>query len=191
MSISYYYFGNDSLKRIHVGEGRGAWERWGLMDHEGPTIRPSLLGYSSDRRTYLPRDFLELLYGRFAAENPSGATLVRDEGYMPIALKRYSEEELEELAEKKEALVIVNEWEPGYPLLRPYLPELYEPGAVERLAKDPWLDADLLWDAERLGSANGGIAPDLWVDRSARWSPEWRAYCDRLESRRQGNHAAI
>lgn len=184
MSISYYYFGHDCLNMILVGDGRGAWRRWGLMDHEGPLIRLDFLGHPARRLSYLPLDLLELLYERFRQANPSGVSLVADYDYMPIALLRHSEEELDALYEQRKALVDItldDEWN-GYPHMRPYLPELYDPATIERLANDPWLDYGLLSRAEHLGPEKGGIRPDLWVDRSARWSPEWRAYCDKLKA---------
>lgn len=171
------------MNMIHVGEGRGAWRSWGLMDHEGPRLRLKALGSSIDRRVFLPNDLLVLLYRRFAEANPSGTSLVSDEEYLSIALQSHSSEEIERLAEERKALQNIDLWEPSspnYPLLRPYLPEIFEPQTLEVLADDPFLDSELLGIAEILGEEGGGIRPDLWVDRAARWSPEWRDFCDRF-----------
>lgn len=182
MSISYEYFGVDTLTSILVGDGRGAWRRWSLMDHEGPMFDLQYLGYGKSKVVYLPPAMLATLYDRFKSANPGGVDLHSDcsEGEA-IALKRFREEELDLLFDQRKVLLSIN-GEPlaGYPHMRPYLPELFERETMELLASDPWLDAGLLRHAERLGAAGGGIPPDLWVDRSSRWSPEWRAYCDRL-----------
>lgn len=184
MSVSYYYFGVDTLNSILVcNGGRGAWRRWSLMDHEGPYFRLEYLGYSRKRCVYLPPDLLRLLYQRFAAANPSGAHLHSsfEEGEA-IALERYGEERLDDLYDQKKVLFNIDLEldDEGYPRMRPYLPELFEPAVIERLANDPWLDLELFNKAQALGVEKGGISPNLWVDRSARWSPEWREYCDKL-----------
>lgn len=154
------------------------------MDHEGPYFRLDYLGYPQKRYAYLPPDLLRLLYERFAAANPSGAHLHSDfsEGEA-IALERYSEEQLDELFDQKKVLfnIDLEQGDEGYPHMRPYLPELFEPAVINRLANDPWLDLELFQKAQALGAEKGGIAPNLWVNRSARWSPEWRKYCDGLK----------
>jgi hypothetical protein len=182
VSRSYYYFGHDTLNMILVGDGRATWMNWGLMDHEGPIIHLDYLGYPEKRYAYLPEDLLSLLYERFLADNPAGASLVLDEQYLPIALTRRSREELDALCEEKKALQVINlqQNEEGYPQLRKYLPELFEPATLERLANDPWLDYLALRRAENLGVDKGGIPSNLRVERASRWSQEWRTYCDRL-----------
>jgi len=182
VSRSYYYFGHDTLNMILVGDGRATWMNWGLMDHEGPIIHLDYLGYPEKRYAYLPEDLLSLLYERFLADNPAGASLVLDEQYLSIALTRRPREELDALCEEKKALQVINlqQNEEGYPQLRKYLPELFEPATLERLAKDPWLDYLALRRAENIGAEKGGIPSNLRVDRASRWSPEWRAYCNRL-----------
>lgn len=184
MSFSYFYFGCDTLTSILVcNGGRGAWRRWSLMDHEGPFFRLEYLGYPKKRCVYLPRDLLEMLYERFAAANPSGAFLHSDfsEGE-DVALERYGEEKVDELYNQRKILFSVDMdlYGEGYPHMRQYLPELFDRAVIERLASDPWLDFDLFAKAQSLGVEKGGIPPNLWVDRAARWSPEWREYCDRL-----------
>jgi len=153
------------------------------MDHTGPLFRLQDLGYPGERYVYLPSDLLELLYARFRAANPSGVTLTTDDSVELMILRdRYTEDEMLEMDEQGRAFFRIDveaHWE-GYPHVRPYLSELYEPTTTERLANDPWLDYQLLERAEFLGPNRGGIRPDLWVDRSARWSPEWRAFCDKL-----------
>jgi len=186
MSNSYLYCGHDTLTDIWVGEGRSAWARWGLSDHIGPFFRLDYLGYPTSRHAYLPPDLLELLYERFRQANPSGVTLSVNDLF-EAGLRgqgRYTEREMDDLYDRREALFSVNveKAEEGYPYVRPYLPELFEPATVQRLASDPWLDMSLLRRAELLGPDRDGIPHDLWVDRSARWSPEWRAFCDKLTS---------
>lgn len=180
MSRSFYYFGHDTLNMILVGEGRATRMNWGLMDHEGPIIHLDYIGYPEKRYAYLPEDLLSLLYERFLADNPGGASLVLDEQYLPIALAHRSREELDALCAENKALLVLNmqQNEEGYPLLRKYLPELFEATTLERLANDPWLDYLALRRAENLGLDKGGISPGLSVERASRWSPEWRAYCD-------------
>lgn len=191
MSRSYYYFGHDTLNMILVGEGRATRMNWGLMDHEGPIIHLDYLGYPEKRYAYLPADLLALLYERFLADNPGGASLVLDEQYLPIALTHHSREELDGLYKEGKALLVINmqQNEEGYPLLKKYLPELFEPATLERLANDPWLDYLALRRAENLGADKGGISASLHADRASRWSPEWRAHCDgRLPMRGTGAH---
>ena len=186
MSINHDYFGHDTLTEIGVGRGRRAWRRWSLMDHTGPFFHLNNLGYPTKRTVYLPIDLLELLYSRFRAANPSGVTLTDDDESLEVALvgSRYTEKEREDMYDRREAFfrIDIEKSSEGYPYVRPYLPELYEPTTIERLANDPWLDYQLLERAEFLGPDRGGICHDLWVDRSARWSPEWRAFCDKLTS---------
>jgi hypothetical protein len=68
----------------------------------------------------------------------------------------------------------------GYPFLRPFLPEIFESEMVRRMEADPWLDVKLLGKA----TAEGQVPERR--DYHPRWSPEWRAYCDReMERRRQ------
>ncbi|WP_395351207.1 hypothetical protein [Variovorax sp. UC122_21] len=186
MSNSYYYWGHDTLTKIHVGSGRIAWVRWGLMDHAGPFFHFDSSKASTSRYAYLPPDLLELLYGRFRMDNPSGTTSsvndlfeagLREQG-------RFTEQEMDEMYDRREALfsIDVEKSDEGYPHVHPYLPELFEPATVRRLTSDPWLDMSLLQRAEFLGPDRGGIRHDLWVDGSARWSVEWRAFCDQLTS---------
>ncbi|WP_395351206.1 hypothetical protein [Variovorax sp. UC122_21] len=183
MSVNHDYFGHDTLTAIGVGRGRRAWRRWGLMDHTGPFFTLHDLGYPFQRYTYLPLSLMELLYERFRVANPSGVTLTDDDMFeKTVAGDRYSEQKMSDMYDRREAFfrIDVEESWKGYPYVRPYLPELHEPDTVERLANDPWLDLQLLEWAEFLGPDRGGIPHDLWVDRSARWSPEWRVFCDRL-----------
>lgn len=137
----------------------------------------------------LPPSLLTLLYERFAAANPSGTVKLScyEEGE-DIALERFSAEELDRMYDEGTAMVSINQHHDtrGYALLKPYLPELNDPAVIERLAADPWLDDALLWRAQQLGVYGGGIPKDLWRDRSARWSPESRAFCDKRLAAGQG-----
>ena len=76
MSIDYTYFGLDTLNNINVGDGRGAWRQWDLLDHEGPIIDLEHLGYPERHRSYLPKSLLIALYERFKEDNPSGVKLL-------------------------------------------------------------------------------------------------------------------
>lgn len=182
MSIAYYLYGYDCMNKILIGDGRGAWSNWGLMDHEGPVINLSYLGYGQRKHVYLPPDLLELLYSRFCQANPSGTSLIMGDADDVIALQSHTAGELDKLYESGQALMIINidKNDEGYPLLRPYLPELFEAETIQRLADDPWLDRALLGQAELDNIENGGIPGNLWVTKSARWSPEWREYCNHL-----------
>ncbi|MBV8658816.1 MAG: hypothetical protein JO142_13410 [Burkholderiales bacterium] len=63
----------------------------------------------------------------------------------------------------------------GLPLLRKYLPEIYDGQILQAMANDPWLDRDLLGDAIRSGHFST-IYEDRWSTHP-RWLPEWRSYC--------------
>lgn len=106
---------------------------------------------------------LELLYKRFRQANPSGVKLSVNDLFDASLRGRYTEQEIEDMYDRREALfsVDVEESEEGYPYVRPYLPELLEPATLQRLASDPWLDMTLLERAEFLGPDRGGIRPDL------------------------------
>jgi len=67
----------------------------------------------------------------------------------------------------------------GHPQLRAYLPEIFEPEAVRQMRADPWVDSWLLAEAIK-----NGYVPDR-RDYHPRWSPEWRAYCDRVLAARR------
>lgn len=185
MSVSYYYFGHDTLTKILIGSGRSAWRAWNLGDHEGPIIYLGYLGGMAGRYAYLTKELLDLLYQRFQQANPSGATLFGGDLFEENFLSgKFSEKKQEEMYEKRIALFSINveDSEKMYPHLRPYLPELFAPSTIEGLARDPWLDPELLMRAQNLGLERGGIASNLWKDRSARWSPEWREFCQSLSS---------
>jgi hypothetical protein len=183
MSISYYYFGHDTLTKIRVGSGRSAWAKWNLWDHEGPIICLDYMGGAAGRYVYLTKELLGLLYQRFRQANPSGATLLGGDLFeVDFLSEKFSEKEQEEMYERRIALFSINveDSEKKYPHLRPYLPELFDPSVLEKLARDPWLDAELLIYSQNLGPERGGIASNLWKDRSARWSPEWCEFCQSL-----------
>lgn len=188
MSRSFYYFGHDNLDMILVGEGKATRMNWGLMDHEGPIIQLDYIGYPEKRYAYLPEDLLSLLYKRFLAENPGGASLVLDDQYLAIARAEHAQDELDALYGNGKALRVLNiqQAEEGYPLMKKYLPELFEAGVVERIAADPWLDYLALRRAENLGVDKGGIPASPLAERALRWSPQWREYCDDLRDNPRG-----
>ena len=93
--------------------------------------------------------------------------------YAPPGLTR---KELDKLQAERKIFVnlFLTDPEAGYPHARKYLPELFEPGMIDKMAADPWLNVRLLGEARKkriVATASGD---------AARWSPEWRAYCDRL-----------
>jgi hypothetical protein len=185
MGINYVYFALDDFTDISVGSGRGAWRHWGLMDHEGPIISLNELGYHSECRRYLPVSLLITLYERFKIAHPAGVKLGESNESWSTAEMLYGSEIVGRMYDERKMLISINveNFYEQYKYLTPYLPELLDPLIIERLANDPWLDPSLLGKAEALGAENGGISPNLWVDRAARWSPEWREYCDHLMKR--------
>jgi hypothetical protein len=142
----------------------------------GPTIWASYLGASSEKLLFLYPEHLRLLYDRFSKANPTGIALGPEFSFDKYAPTGLTEAELNKLEE--EGKIFVNIFfrndEQGYPYARKYLPELFAPGMIEKMAADPWIDARLLGRAQREGHV-----PPL-PGESARWCPEWRAYCDRL-----------
>jgi len=180
MSSDYKYYRLEDLYCIHIGSGRSAWQKWGVMDHEGPIIRLDYLGYPQKHYAYLPLSLLTALYQRFAQSSQSELRLGDFDDMDDIAIERYGDEQSMLLYDERKILATINHerGDEGYPLLTPYLPELLDPDIINRIAVDPWLDRRLLTEAEELGLGGGGIYDRLWRDRSARWSKEWRKYCD-------------
>lgn len=189
MSVSYYYYRMEDFNYILVGYGRSAWLSWGVMEHEGPIIRLDYLGYPKEHRSYLPYSLLSKLYERFAASSKTPLKLAKLDAEMDmLADERYGEEQANILYEDEKILVAINLIgdDEGYKYLTPYLPELLDAEIINRLAADPWLNNSLLSKAQALGVEGGGIPPNLWTNKSASWSKEWREYCDKLMARNPG-----
>jgi hypothetical protein len=169
--------GLNTLERISVDYGRGdAFDRlpWDLR--AGPTIWHSDMGGDSDKVLFLYPDHLKLLYDRFEKANPKGVALVAGDGFDAYAPPGHTIKELDKLEEERKIFVnlFMTDAALGYPHARKYLPELFEPGLIDQMAADPWLNVKLLGKAIKEGHV-----PDE-PGNSSRWSPEWRAYCDRL-----------
>ena len=167
-------FGIDTLETITIDDdGRRTPP---LETCGGPKIWLCDLGVSSEKLLYLYPEHLKLLYERFKAANPKGVILGPENSFDEYAPPGLSEAELNELEEEGRIFVDLfhSDSEQGYPHARKYLPELFEPGVIDKMAADPWLDAHLLGRAIREGAAPAELGD------SVRWSPEWRAYCDRL-----------
>lgn len=169
--------GLDTLERIGVDYGRGdAFDNLPFELRCGPKVSPYYLGKKSDKTLYLYPEHLKLLYDRFKAANPRGVILVAGDGFDDYAPPGYTEKELEKLEEDRKIFVslFLTDESLGYPHARKYLPEMFAPGMMEKMTADPWLDVDLLGKAIKEGAVPDGPGD------SSRWSPEWRAYCDRL-----------
>lgn len=179
---TFTLFGRDTLEMIDVSYGGAYRARWNLEQHPGPKLLPTaLLGVnrvSSDR--YLYPQHLELLYGRFYKANPGGVELADEDEIHARYVRAMGDEAIVRLMEARQMFVTLDNTDEdlGYPHLRPYLPEVFEPETVRRMEDDPWLDVRLLGEAMKAGHV-----PDR-RDYHPRWSPEWRVYCDRMRPAR-------
>lgn len=179
---SWNMLGLDTLELIGVDYGRGkSFENLPFEMRPGPKIWLCDLGIKSDKLLYLYPEHLNLLYERFKAANPKGVVFGPDDFEEDYAPAGYSKKELDKLEEDRKIFVnlFLTDENQGYPHARKYLPELFEPETLCKMAADPWLNVDLLGQAEK--EAKVPFAPG----ESSRWSPEWRAYCDRLLASRE------
>lgn len=170
---SYELFGPDTMEIITAGEGKGDYS---FDERGGPEIWSGVFGLNPGKLLYLYPDHLKLLYDRFATANPSGLLegwAGTFDDYLPPGMTKEERDRLEDEGELFVDIFPACE-ETDYPRARKYLPELFEPGVIEKMAADPWLDATLLGKAIREGAVPARLCD------AARWSPEWRAYCDRL-----------
>jgi hypothetical protein len=178
MSNAHYMIGLDTLEVLGVGTGRGKeFDAMSLDQREGPKISSYYFGFQPGRVLYLYPEQLDLLYKRFTAANPSGVVAgTGDLFYREYAPKNLSQEAIENMENQGKIFVhLFDEYPPHpYPYVRKYLPELFEPGVVEKMHRDPWLNVHLLGQAVK-----EGFVPD-GPGETSRWFPEWRAYCDRL-----------
>jgi hypothetical protein len=178
MSNAHYLIGLDTLEVLGVGTGRGKdFDAMPLEHREGPKIFSYFFGFFPGPVLYLYPEQLQLLYKRFKEANPSGIVSgTGDLFYRQYAPGHLTNQEIENLENEGKIFVhLFDEEEPHpYPHLKKYLPELFEPGIVEKMRSDPWLHVHLLGQAIREGAVPNGPG------ETSRWSPEWRAYCDRL-----------
>jgi hypothetical protein len=174
---SWVMLGLDTLETIVVeDDGR---QKLPLELCGGPKIWSTCLGAPIHKTLYLYPEQLNLLYARFKAANPKGVVLGPENSFGDYAGPGLSRHELNKLEEEGKIFVdlFLTDEEEGYPHARKYLPELFAPGVIDRMVADPWLDYFLLLEA-----IEEGAVPSRW-GTSDRWSPEWRAYCDRLQAR--------
>jgi hypothetical protein len=171
---SWAICGLDTLETITIeDDGRKALP---LELCGGPKVWPSAFGRDGGKTLYLYPEHLKLLYERFKNANPKGVVLGPENSFDEYAPPELTEKELERLEAERKIFVdlFLTDEDRGYPHARRYLPELFEPETIDKMASDPWLNAHLLGKAVREGTV-----PSRW-ETSDRWSPEWRAYCDRL-----------
>jgi hypothetical protein len=178
----FVLFGKDTLEMIGVSHGGAHRAKWSLQQHPGPYVSTyCLLGRDGGSPVrYLYPQHLELLYERFGQANPSGVEL-DDQDEIDNGLNRtLGRQVVDRMMEERGAFLMIEHFEEQlrYPKLRPYLPEIFEPEMVQRMEADPWLDVALLDEALRQGHVPHRR------DYDPRWSPEWRAYCDRAAARR-------
>lgn len=178
MSYMFNLLGLDTFDILGVGYGRGEeFDAMPLQKREGPKIWSRFFGVNPSKVLYLYPEQLELLYKRFAAANPSGVRPgAGDRFYRDFAPKHLSPAEVARLEDEGKIFVHVFDegMQYGYPHVRKYLPELFDPGVVDKMHSDPWLQVHLLGQAIQAGEV-----PER-PGAASRWSPEWRAYCDRL-----------
>ncbi len=170
---SWDMLGLDTLETIDVGEGRSELP---LEMRAGPKVWHCELGGDSNKLFYLYPEHLKLLYDRFKQANPKGVVFGPENSFDEYAPPGLTKREMDKLQEDRKIFVslFLTDEGSGYPHARKYLPELFEPGTIDKMAADPWLNVHLLGEAIKTGDVPAGSGD------SSRWSPEWRAYCDRL-----------
>jgi hypothetical protein len=179
-SHSFNLFGKDTFELISVSHGTRYRERWTLEQHPGPKVMRQLPGGSGRTALYLYPQHLKLLYARFKQANPTGACVEMDgmheTKYTPIGLTELQVEALHEARRIFVDLTHTDE-ELGYPHLRRYLPEIFEPDVEAAMRADPWLDSQLLGRAVSQGHVPGHFEDQL--EQHPRWLPDWKEYCVR------------
>lgn len=171
-------FGKNTLEVIPVGDGSLYRRKWLLRQHPGPRLNLKLLGGHRCKMVYLYKEHLEILYARFALENPAGFAIELDGAYeekwLPAGV---SPRDIDALYDKREIFVnlIYTDDDLGYPHLKRYLPEIFDASVVSAMGEDPWLDADMLYKA--IGKGVLGSKSEDGLPQHLRWSEEWRAYC--------------
>jgi hypothetical protein len=179
MSYMHNLLGLDTLEILGVGYGRGEeFDAMPLEQREGPKIWSNIFGEQTGEVLYLYPEQLGLLYKRFAVANPTGIVAGSgDKFYGAYAPKQFMPDQVRRMEDEAKIFVHIfhEQAKHGYPHVRKYLPELFEPGVVEKKHRDPWLHVHLLGQAIWEGAVPDGPG------ETSRWSPEWRAYCDKLE----------
>ncbi len=184
MSIAYRYVDLITFKMLHVDEGRIAWHHWGLMDHEGVTIRLDYLGYPKVRCCYLPYVLLKKLYTAFDDMGDSLGTLITGGLTEALISQKYTDEESEKAYEDRTGCfnLDLEEDEDGYIHLTPLLPELLNMSILNKIANDPALDATLFDEMHTTVISDRTI----WKHKHGRWSQEWIDYCNKLVAEDSG-----
>lgn len=178
MGNTHNLVGLDTFEILGVGDGRGKeFDVMPLEQREGPKVSSYYFGDRPGHTLYLYPEQLKLLYDRFREANPTGVVSgTGDFSYRQFAPKHLGQEEVKSLED--EGKLFVHIFDPDarkpYPQVRRYLPELFEPGLIDKMHRDPWLHVHLLGQAVREGAVPTGAG------ESNRWFPEWRAYCDKL-----------
>ena len=182
MAYGYDLLGLNTLELLGIGHEKSPAMKWGLWDHQGPTLDLWLLGYGNGpKMVMLPTDFLEKLYGRFAEANPKGTVITWRDGCLEYAPLELSKEEVMQLYDDEKLFPdiakdinysLLGDPNRDAPLLR-YLPELRQPEVLERLATDPEASLELFSQAYE-----EGILSKIYGPRHKRWSPEWAAYVE-------------
>ena len=175
---SWNMLGLNTLETIGVDYGRGdAFQALPFELRAGPKICSGDVGGVGSKILFLYPEHLKLLYDRFKVANPKGLVFGRsDSSFNEYAPPGLTEMEINKLEEEHKIFVDLFSTDAhlGCPYAKKYLPELFEPGMVDKMAADAWLNVKLLGKAIREGQVPAGPG------ESSRWSPEWRAYCDRL-----------
>jgi hypothetical protein len=175
---SWNMLGLNTLETIGVDYGRGdAFQALPFELRAGPKICSGEMGGEGSKILFLYPAHLKPLYDRFKAANPKGLVFGRsDSSFNEYAPPGLSKKDIDALQEERKIFVDLFNTDAhlGCPHAKKYLPELFESGIVDKMAADPWLNVRLLGKAIREGRVPDGPG------ESPRWSPEWRAYCDRL-----------
>lgn len=181
MSISYNYVEITTFNHLYVGDGRGKWHHWGLLDHKGVTIRLDFLGYPEAKSCFLPANILKKLYTNFDNYHEYVGILFSGDLYEIIAEKRFDSKTADEMHENRQGFLCLNytDEEQGYPYLLPLLPELEDMDFLTSLANDPTLDMNRFYQV--LPKLKGNVSNgNIYNYRHPRWSYEWLEYCERL-----------
>ena len=181
MAYIFYLLGLDTLELIDLGHEKSPAMEWGVFDHEGPTLNLRLLGFGKEHKTImLPKELLEKLYGRFAAQNPKGTEIIVNEGFLKYAPPGLSPAEVSKLREDERLFLNITD---SYsrlriglartPRLYELLPELLDPEVLAHLATAPEFNSSV-----QAKAFNEGVLSRTYGSRHWRWSPEWAAYVE-------------
>lgn len=181
MSISFNYVELTTFNHLCVGDGRAKWHHWGLLDHEGVTIRLDFLGYPEVKTCFLPANILKKLYINFDNYYQKVGVLFPGDLYLLIAKKNFDTKTADEMHENREGFLCLDltDEEQGYPYLVPLLPELKDMAFLTSLANDPTLDMNNFYRVLSKLKSNVENAR-IYEYRHPRWSHEWLEYCEKL-----------